>query len=159
MKNNSKVSRSRWLLLTLFTLLVGASPAWAQQALPYNYDFEDADELANWSLVSCAANTGRNNTTKRNGSWAFRFYYNTNPPQYLISPELTGTANGVEVTFYYKSHSSGTETFHVGYSTTTAETSAFTIGDEISISYQSTWSTYNNTFPAGTKYVAIKYTS
>lgn len=29
MKHNSKLNRSRWLLLTLFTLIVGISPAWA----------------------------------------------------------------------------------------------------------------------------------
>lgn len=30
MKHNSKLNRSRWLLLTLFTLIVGISPAWGQ---------------------------------------------------------------------------------------------------------------------------------
>lgn len=30
MKHNSKLNRSRWLLLTLFTLLVGISPAWGE---------------------------------------------------------------------------------------------------------------------------------
>ena len=30
MKHNSKLNRSRWLLLTLFTLIVGVSPAWGQ---------------------------------------------------------------------------------------------------------------------------------
>lgn len=37
MKHNSKLNRSRWLLLTLFTLLVGISPAWA--------DSEDFESL------------------------------------------------------------------------------------------------------------------
>lgn len=31
MKHNSKLNRSRWLLLTLFTLIVGISPAWGDE--------------------------------------------------------------------------------------------------------------------------------
>lgn len=36
MKHNSKLNRSRWLLLTLFTLIVGISPAWGDELTLYN---------------------------------------------------------------------------------------------------------------------------
>ena len=36
MKHNSKLNRSRWLLLTLFILLVGISPAWGDELTVYD---------------------------------------------------------------------------------------------------------------------------
>ncbi len=36
MKHNSKLNRSRWLLLTLFTLIVGISPAWGDELTVYD---------------------------------------------------------------------------------------------------------------------------
>ncbi len=158
MKNLHYFSKSR-LLFTLIALFAGISSAGAQKTLPYSYGFEDADEMENWTLTNCTSNTGRSTNTKRSGSWAFRFYYTTNPPQYLITPEFTSTNNGIEISFYYKSHTSGTEKFQVGYSTSDNTPDSFVFGDEISISYSSQWSYYNNVFPKGTKYVAIKHTA
>ena len=158
MKNLHYFSKSR-LLFTLTALFMGISSAGAQKTLPYSYGFEDADEMENWTLTNCTSNTGRSTNTKRSGSWAFRFYYTTNPPQYLITPEFTSTNNGIEISFYYKSHTSGTEKFQVGYSTSDNTPDSFVFGDEISISYSSQWSYYNNVFPKGTKYVAIKHTA
>lgn len=130
----------------------------AQQALPYSYGFEDNDLSADgWTKVDCQSSTGITTSSKMNGDYGFSFHWSTTPPQYLISPELTGTTSGVDVSFYYKKGGSFTETFMVGYSTTDASSSSFTWGEEITAS--SDWTLYNDFFPAGTKYIAIAYTA
>ena len=99
-----------------------------QKTLPYNYGFENNDLAGEgWSIVNGATGyytTGINAEAAQTGDYGFMFFYSTNPPQYLITPELNGTDNGVEVTFYYKNCSTYEETFTVGYSTTTSETTA-----------------------------------
>lgn len=127
-------------------------------AIPQLFGFEEEAIMNCFSMVSCANNTGRYNQNARTGSYCFRFFYNTNPPQYLISPELVGTENGVHVEFYYKKHSSGTEKFKVGYSTTTDATSSFTWGEEITDA-TTTYQLFSRDYPAGTKYVGIQYTA
>ena len=134
----------------------------AQQSLPYSYGFEDNDlSIDGWTIVDGTTtsynSTGISGDAAKNGSYGFMFYYNYYPPQYLISPELTGTENGVDVEFYYKNGSSWNETFQVGYSTTDADVNSFTWGEEFSA--PSAWTSYSNYFPAGTKFVAVKYTA
>ena len=73
---------------------------------------------------------------------------------------LTGTENGVTVTFKYMRNTSGStyaEKFQVGYTTDVDETDPtnFIYGDEV-VSATS-WLEYENVFPAGTKRIAIKY--
>lgn len=62
------------------------------------------------------------------------------------------------VSFQYAASSTSTagETFKVGYSTTGTNVSDFTFGDEQSTKSMS-WSTFEHTFPSGTKYIAIYY--
>lgn len=127
-------------------------------AIPFTEGFEDAGALSCWKMVNCASNTGHTTGNANTGNACFRFAYNTNPPQYLISPELTGTDNGVKVSFWYKEYmSSYPETFKVGYSTTGDSVGAFVWGEEITAttSYQK----FEAIYPAGTKYVSIQYTS
>ena len=148
--------------LRLFLMLLMAAmlplAIQAQQALPYSYGFEDNDLSADgWTLSACHSSTGITTSSKMNGDYGFSFHWSTTPPQYLISPELTGTTSGVDVSFYYKKGGSFTETFMVGYSTTDASSSSFTWGEEITAS--SDWTLYNDFFPAGTKYIAIAYTA
>jgi hypothetical protein len=120
--------------------------------------------IGSWSLVNCATSTGTTTNDKHSGSSAFRFYYNSNPPQYLVSPELTGLVAGATLEFYYKNYSSSyDETFHVGTSTTAAADATeieanFTFGPEITADDQQ-WHLYSATIPAGTKYICIKLTS
>ena len=133
-------------------------------ALPYEYGFEDAGDMECWSMVDCAGSTGRTTTASyvHEGSAAFCFSYNTNPPQYLISPMFEGTETGLGVSFYYMNPSSSyTETFQVGYSTTTNDPSDFTWGTEITASNANanTWFYYEDAFPAGAKFVAVKLNS
>lgn len=148
--------------LRLFLMLLMAAmlplAIQAQQALPYSYGFEDNDLSADgWTRSDCHSSTGITTSSKMNGDYGFSFHWSTTPPQYLISPELTGTTSGVDVSFYYKKGGSFTETFMVGYSTTDASSSSFTWGEEITAS--SDWTLYNDFFPAGTKYIAIAYTA
>ena len=142
--------------------LGGASPAWAQQALPYSYGFEN-NNLAGegWTAANPsnlnASEFGITADAKKTGDYGFRFSsYNDkgDTEQYLISPEINAPS-GVIVSFYHKA-SQSTETIQVGYSETTAETGSFTWGENISVS-SSSFTKYEETFPAGTKYIAIKY--
>ncbi|MBR6272567.1 MAG: fibronectin type III domain-containing protein [Bacteroidales bacterium] len=147
---------------TLFSLLLICFACFgvanAQQSLPYSYGFEDNDLATDgWTAVITNANSGINSAAAHTGSVGFRFNYNEQSA-YLVSPELEGGTNGVEVSFYYKSNStSWLESFNVGYTTdASAEPSAFTYIDEIT-NAPASWTKYEGTFPAGTVKVAIQY--
>lgn len=123
--------------------------ACAAEALPFSEDFGSA--ITCWKMEDCASNTGIN-------SEAFKFAY-PDYPQYLITPELEVSTRPVVVEFSYKAYmSTYAETFAVGYSTTTRDVSAFTFGTETNCTNTS-YETYSETLPAGTKFVAIKYNS
>ena len=130
----------------------------ASVALPYSYGFEDASLLNCWDVIKTSSSTGiMNSGTSAEGSYLFRFYYGENPNAYLVSPEFSGTEGGIVVTFQYKNYSSNyPEQFQVGYTTDLSTAAAdFTYGDVITGG--SDWQTYENTFPANTKRIAIKY--
>ena len=166
-KDYFNLKKSKLLLLMLLTMIVGASPAWAQKTLPYSYGFEN-NNLAgegwtkvdkNGSSTLIPNNTAITSDSKRSGDRCFQFWYNTNPPQYLISPEVATSEVSLNLSFWYKNGSTYTETFNVGYSTTNSETESFTWLEVTDITAPSSWTEYTNTLPAGTKYVAIKYTA
>lgn len=99
------------------------------------------------------------------GDQAFKFtssFFNNGGVygQYLISPELSSDETML-VTFNYEASSAAQpETFVVGYSTTTRDTSAFVWETPIVVAGTTDWGYYmNNNVPANTKYVAIKYLS
>ena len=161
MEKQSYLTKSRYLLLFLFALIVGTGSAWADAInLPYSYGFEESSPTG-WTKTSCASGTNNyqsGSSSSHSGNYVFKFAYNTNPPQYLISPELAVSANTVKVSLWYKNPGSYTETFNVGYSTTNAETGSFTwLASDITAS--SSWTKFEETFPVGTKYIAIKYTA
>ena len=115
--------------------------------------------IGDWTLRNCYSLTGINSGAAHSGSAAFRFYYNTNPPQYLISPKLTDVAEGMKLEFYYKNAEiRWTETFQVGFSATDNATESFTFGDEITASDEQ-WHLYSELIPAGTKYICWKLNS
>lgn len=151
MRDYFKLRKSKLLLLALLTMIGGVSSAWADaKALPYSYDFSGALATEGWTMQSCHSSTGISNG-------AFRFYYNTNPPQFLISPELQPISSTVDVSFEYKVQSSSyVESFQVGYSTTDNNTESFTWDNQVDPTNTS-YTTYETTFPAGVKYVAIRY--
>lgn len=139
----------------------------AQQALPYSYGFEDNDlSIDGWTKYFGTSHSGNNGEcgivadAKRTGDYGFRFssYHESGTEaQYLISPELTAPT-GVVVSLYYAAsttYSSG-EKFKVGYSTTTSDVASFTWSNEYSTKVTS-WNNLEETFPVGTKYIAIYY--
>ena len=134
-------------------------PTSAPQSLPLFYSFEEEAELDSWTMIDCEVGTGIREYAAHSGSNGFRFYYNYNPPQYLISPKLEGT-EAINVSFYYKNDNDyDPETFQVGYSTTTKSPAAFTWGAEVTADQGNAWMRYENTFPEGTKYVAVRHNS
>ena len=138
----------------------GFHPACDPLSLPYTYGFEEEEEIGCWTMLNCHDYTGRLRKTSDalNGNYVFQFWYTENPPQYLISPKLESTAELILSFFYKNQGSNWPETFQVGYSTTTKSPDAFTWGDELT-AQNSAWTHYENTFPAETKYVAIKHLS
>lgn len=140
----------------------------AQKALPYEYGFENQDLAAEgWTTSNLEEGSGILNLTddEENPYYVFAFQFTENPPQFLISPQLTGTENGVFVEFDYASYAAdyGAETFQLGYSTTTNATSSFTWYPEVTVTnelyYGDDFVLYSKVLPAGTKYVAVKCTS
>ena len=130
-------------------------------AIPFTEGFEaNSPTLGCWSVANIAANTGITTSNPYSGNNAFVFAYNTNPPQYLISPELSGTGNGLYVSFMYRINSTSyPESFQLGYSTTTNDISAFTWGVEQTNLLNTTYDEYSEVLPADVKYVCIKYTA
>ena len=136
--------------------------AMGQQALPYSYGFEDNDLATDgWTLYGSTSSSTKiySESDAPEGSYLFKFQW-TEQNAHLVSPLLSGTENGVDVTFQYMrntSTSSYNEKFQVGYTTdeTVTDPTQFTYGNEVVSGTQ--WLTYENTFPAGTKRIAIKY--
>jgi chitodextrinase len=143
----------------LIAMLCCAGGAWAQQALPYEYGFENPNLAADgWIANITNSSSGIKPEAAHSDTYGFRFYYSEQTGS-LISPLLTGSEYGLEVSFWYKEDSNqyGDEQFQVGYTTDEAVTDAdaFTYGEVITASTD--WQQYQNTFPAGTKRIAIKY--
>ena len=151
--------KSKRLLLALALALLVPWAANAQKALPYSYGFENNDlDAEGWTVQKTSSSTGISTSAMHEGSYGFQFVY-SEQNAYLVSPELSGTGNGVALSFYYKEYSSsyGDEQFYVGYTTdeTVTDPSAFTYGDITTASLA--WQLYETMLPAGTKKVAIKY--
>ena len=143
------------------TVTVTASTACGTVAIPFVEDWEETSStLTCWTVANIASSTGIA-ATAYSGSRSFRFAYNTNPPQYLFSPELTGTENGVQVMFHYKIQSTSyPESFQLGYSTTTNDTAAFTWSAEQTGLTNTDWLAYNEIFTTSNiKFIAIRYTA
>ena len=110
------------LLLMLLMVLIAPWAANAQQSLPYAYGFENNDlEAEGWTAQVTSSSSGIYNagaSTAYEGTYLFRFNY-SETDAYLVSPLLTGTDAGVNLSFYYKESSStyGDEQFYVGYTT------------------------------------------
>ena len=130
--------------------------------LPYTYGFENNNLMAEgWTAVDCTEKVSKiNDQYHHSGNYSFQFIYNFDysdeeqEEKYLISPEIDSNGNDVIVSFFYSIIFSINVSFQVGYSTTTNEPSAFTWND--AISGNCGWTRYENIFPAGTKYIAIK---
>ncbi len=138
--------------------------------IPYTYGFEDAGDMDCWARIDCEDDytnyiSGRvvssNYAHTGSGFYAFSSYNGSvDPPQYFVSPQLTGITDGLHVEFWYRGISAeNTETFRVGYSTTGKDMdNDFTWGDEIVVN-TADYIQFKANYPAATKYIAVKYTS
>ncbi len=134
--------------------------------LPYEMDFEH--DMDRWSMVDCYVDwsadvdyklyTGRRTEAARGSGVGFMFF-RSDQPQYLISPRFDSDMI-IDVSFYYRNRNvEFSEAFQVGYSTTTADVDQFVFDDPVSVTGDGDWREYENGFPTGTKYIAVKYTS
>jgi len=148
--------KTRQLFFLILSVFVTPWAVMGQKALPYEYGFENFDYFTEgWTVLSSTFSTGIS-ADGHSGECGFMFYKSSDP-QYLISPELSTTTNGLTVEFYYQnSASSYPKSFRVGYSTTGNGVSDFTFGDEITTT-NGQWTFFSQTFDANTKYIAIKY--
>ncbi|MBQ3942379.1 MAG: choice-of-anchor J domain-containing protein, partial [Bacteroidales bacterium] len=163
----TKTRLARAAMMLLVALLGSVTGAWAQQTLPYSYGFEDDLATAGWTTQNPsglnASEFGIYSNAAKTGSNGFRFSSYSDKgesTQYLISPELNAP-KGVIVQFFYSASysSSSGETFQVGYSTTDTQISSFTFGSAINAMNADWVQTEEFVFPAGTKYVAVYYSS
>ena len=149
-------NQSVWVSTSFFSGCPEAYP------IPYAYGFEDVEAIECWTIsggdgYSSIYDKGWYQSGARTGDKYFMFYYTDTPPQYLISPQLSGIENGLHVEFWYSQYTNGVETFQVGYSTTGNDPDNFTWGDEITAS--TSYQRFSANYPANTKYVAVKHTS
>lgn len=132
----------------------------AQLSLPISIDFENATDLNQWTQTDCESSTGISSSYAHGGTHAFAFHWTTTPPQYLISPEFDEATGTEMISFWYANFSSSyNESFEVGFSSTTNNTTAFTWQPSISVPTGTPWTEYTAMVPAGTKYIAIKSTA
>ena len=119
-------------------------------ALPFNEDF--SNDIDCWTTKNLAGYSGVNTKGEFAFAWAA-----TPPYQTIITPEIIASEKEVSVTFQYKAHSTQyTESFKVGYSTTTNDLeTAFTWSDSVKTAL-TTYETYFDVLPAGVKYIAIQ---
>lgn len=154
------------LLIMLLAALFMPLALHAQQSLPYSYGFEDQDlSIDGWTTQNTVTTythiypASTFELEANEGLYVFGFPYSETDGAYLVSPLLSGTNNGLDLSFFYRDYdnSYGDEQFQVGYTTseTVTDASAFTFGDVITASMS--WQEYSNSFPAGTKRIAIKY--
>lgn len=125
--------------------------------LPYDCGFENGmnslirvDNAWGYTEISKQA--------KHEGENGYKFYTMGTSPQYLISPRFVGTTP-LTATFYYRDSNpniSQGETLYVGYSTTTSDLDAFQWGEAVYF-HHIPWTKYEQTFPEGTKFIAVKY--
>ena len=136
--------------------------------LPYEWGFENGMGYLNpvncnidWTAdYNYPVYTGIRSYANHEGNYGFYFECRMINPnvQYLISRRFAGTTP-LTVSFYYKDSrpdSSSKQTFYVGYSTTTSDLDAFQWSEAI-IAHNIPWTRYEQNFPVGTKFIAVKY--
>ena len=159
-------SESTFCYIDDITLEDAAGVPCEGKELPYSYDFEYGNnEYANWTVINMSSGVNQAaRMTWNNCASYFHFSSQNEDPngvydQYLISPELC-TPSGVDLEFQYRIGAAPSgETFVVGYSTTTSQPSSFIWGNTVTVNKGMAWSTYRQSFPEGTRYIAVHYTS
>ena len=139
--------------------VTGSSVDCSNYPYPINEDFS-SELSACWQVLVNDPDNSNTPWVDASGVFVFSSYSSVSSNDYtefLITPELHGNG-AMLLSFDYSGYSAYyDETFMVGYSSTTSDLSAFTWSSEITAG--TTFTTYYQNLPAGTKYVAIKYTS
>lgn len=139
--------------------VTGSSVDCSNYPYPINEDFS-SELSACWQVLVNDPDNSNTPWVDASGVFVFSSYSSVSSNDYtefLITPELHGNGTML-LSFDYSGYSAYyDETFMVGYSSTTSDLSAFTWSSEITAG--TTFTTYYQNLPAGTKYVAIKYTS
>lgn len=121
----------------------------------WTFVYGSGDPTVN-TITAFAEDTTINNYAVRFNSYSSSSDYN----QYMISPAITytGAAAQLELSAMVRAYNTSGEKFAFGYSTTTADTSAFIWGAEQTVSS----TTYENRYmliPSNARFVAIHYFS
>lgn len=148
----------------LLLLLMALGLPWAALAqetpkdLPYEYGFENNDLYGEgWSKGGLSFYLGIVSGIGHSGDCYFQFYGTNDQYQYLVSPELSKTTNGLLVEFYYKNNNTySPQSFQVGYSTTDNGISHFDYGEEVVTASDAKWTFYSKVFPSNTKYISVR---
>ena len=115
------------------------------------------DEIGDWGISNVDDETNIYQGEGIDDSNCFIFMYNTEPPQYLISPDLRPGVAGNTLTFQYKAYSEDyEESFIVVFDG--SEMDEMISDDEITTS-NTEWQTYTTVIPEGTEYFIIAYTA
>jgi hypothetical protein len=124
-------------------------------SLPYYCDFGDENDMNCWNVVNSYGGIN-----EYEGNYFFTFGPTPTPPHYLISPEFSGST-AMLMSFHYMCPNYP-QTIQVGYCTSNHYNSLyddFIWGEEITLNDLDTWRLYEEEFPVGTKYIAIKHLS
>lgn len=123
-------------------------------------NFED-NQMHDWTFQNNEGTTagGKIVATTNHTPGGSRSYYltNSNRDCYLISPELTNTANGVNVNFWYCNYtyvSQDISSLQIGYSMSSNSLNDFSWADPLDI-VSDDWQNYVGDLPANVKYIAI----
>jgi hypothetical protein len=128
------------------------------EAIPYKYCFEDDgdhDTISEWTLRDAQSGTGITTGGVTGNTFKFLGKHGNVYTQYLISPELSNTSNGLQVTIsYYGPVANGNITLNVGYSSTYNTIESFTWSNQVAAA--NSYTSYTVTYPANTQYIAFK---
>ena len=150
--NYGGTKSSDYVTITILTDCSGA------MSLPLDEDFENG--MGCWRAVDGGRNTGIARPYTIIGIDNQIFQFVGDAPQYLTSPQVYNNSKKTVSLRYAVDNPDNPMTFQVGYSSTTDAFSAFTWGEEITSSNTIlNWENYEETYPADTKYVAVKYCS
>jgi uncharacterized repeat protein (TIGR02543 family) len=138
--------------------------AHAVSTLPYQESFENG--MAGWRVTDGDFNAMLYSTSNKyslNGNCCLQLFGASVGGQregiWALSPQLSFTGP-VKISFYYTQAVSPSHVgFVVGYSTSTKDPANFTWFPKSFTTYENNWQEYVNYLPAGTKYVAIKWSS
>ncbi|MBQ3709496.1 MAG: fibronectin type III domain-containing protein [Bacteroidales bacterium] len=146
-------------LLLLLMLAFGLPwAARAQKELPYEYGFENHELYEEgWAMGGSSFSLSIVSGTGHSGEYYFQFYGTSDQYQYLVSPELSLTSDGLLVEFYYKNNNSSfPQSFQVGYSIEGSSISDFVYDAEVVTASSKQWTLYSKVFPANTKYISVR---